>query len=161
MQALGNAVDEQISDVDIASCRAFFQDMRRRGLPDPLLVVSDTGARDHPGDRGMLAALAPPALLSAQDEEPAKQSARGRLAGFKARATACYQAASPALARLLRDDIAATYSRNLPSAVACLDDDFAACIAHLNFPLGHRQAIRTTDEVDKRIFCGQANFLPA
>jgi hypothetical protein len=58
---------------------------------------------------------------------------------FKARGTACYQAASPALARLLRDDIAATYSRDLPSAVACLDDDFEACIAHLKFPLGHRR----------------------
>src|SRR5207253_4020557 len=26
---------------DTASCREFFRDMRRRGLPDPLLVVSD------------------------------------------------------------------------------------------------------------------------
>src|SRR5437870_10617205 len=26
---------------DTASCREFFQDMRRRGLPDPLLVVTD------------------------------------------------------------------------------------------------------------------------
>jgi transposase-like protein len=57
---------------------------------------------------------------------------------FKARAAACYQAASPALARLLHDDIAATYGKDLPSAVACLDDDFEACIAHLRFPLGHR-----------------------
>ena len=64
---------------------------------------------------------------------------------FKARATACYQAASPALARLLRDDIRTTYGRDLPSAVACLEDDFEACIAHLKFPLGHRRAIRTTN----------------
>jgi putative transposase len=35
---------------------------------------------------------------------------------FKARAAACYQAAPPALARLLRDDIAATYEADLPSA---------------------------------------------
>src|SRR5437588_11813294 len=41
-----------------------------------------------------------------------------------------YQAASPALARLLRDDIAATYGKDLPSAVMCLDDDFEACIAY-------------------------------
>src|SRR5205823_5858156 len=26
---------------DTASCREFFRDMRRRGLPDPLLVISD------------------------------------------------------------------------------------------------------------------------
>jgi len=53
------------------------------------------------------------------------------------------------LARLLRDDIAATYSRDLPSAAACLDDDFAACIAHLKFPLGHRRAIRTTNLLER------------
>ena len=29
------------SKEDTASCREFFQDMRRRGLPDPLLVISD------------------------------------------------------------------------------------------------------------------------
>jgi len=38
---------------DTASCKEFFQDLRRRGLPDPLLVVSD-GARQR--RRGRLAA---------------------------------------------------------------------------------------------------------
>jgi hypothetical protein len=68
---------------------------------------------------------------------------------FKARAAACYQAASPALARLLRDDFRATYGRDLPSATACLEDDFEACIAHLRFPLGHRRAIRTTNLLER------------
>jgi transposase-like protein len=130
---------------DTASCREFFQDMRRRGLPNPLLVVSD-------GAPGIIRAI----------EECLPRSLRQRCLAhkmrklqskvpedvwpeFKARATACYQAASPALARLLRDDLAAIYSRDLPSAVACLDDDFAAWIAHLKFPLGHRRAICTTN----------------
>jgi len=134
---------------DTASCREFFQDMRRRGLPDPLLVVSD-------GAPGIIRAI----------EECLPRSLRQRCLAhkmrnlqskvpedvwleFKARATACYQAASPALARLLRDDIAATYGRDLPSAVACLDDDFEACIAHLKFPLGHRRAIRTTNLLER------------
>ena len=68
---------------------------------------------------------------------------------FKARSAACYQAASPALARLLRDDIAATYGKDLPAAVTCLDDDFEACIAHLRFPLGHRRTIRTTNLLER------------
>ena len=67
----------------------------------------------------------------------------------KARAAACYQAASPALARLLRDDIAATFQADVPAAVACLDDDFEACIAHLKFPLAHRRAIRTTNLLER------------
>ena len=38
---------------------------------------------------------------------------------FKARAYACYQAASPVLARMLRDDVVATYEHDLPAAIAC------------------------------------------
>jgi len=123
--------------------------MRRRGLPDPLLVASD-------GAPGIIRAI----------EECLPRSLRQRCLAhkmrnlqskvpddvwpeFKARAAACYQAASPALARLLRDDIAATYARDLPSAVACLDDDFEACIAHLRFPLGHRRVIRTTNLLER------------
>ena len=137
------------SKEDTASCKEFLQDMRRRGLPDPLLVVSD-------GAPGMIRAI----------EECLPRSVRQRCLAhkmrnlqskvpedvwpeFKARSMACYQAPSPALARLLRDDIAATYARDLPSAVACLDDDFEASIAHLRFPLGHRRAIRTTNLLER------------
>jgi len=134
---------------DTASCREFFQEMRRRGLPDPLLVVSD-------GAPGVIRAI----------EECFPRSVRQRCLAhkmrnllskvpddvwpeFQARARACYQAASPALAGLLRDDIAATYAGDLPSAVACLNDDFEACIAHLRFPLAHRRAIRTTNLLER------------
>jgi putative transposase len=134
---------------DTASCREFFQDLRRRGLPDPLLVVSD-------GAPGLIRAI----------EECFPRSARQRCLAhklrnlqskvpedqwpeFKARAIACYQAASPALARLLRDDIVATYGAVMPSALACLQDDFEACIAHLRFPLAHRRAIRTTNLLER------------
>src|SRR5262249_596721 len=37
-----------------------------------------------------------------------------------------------------------------PSALACLQDDFEACIAHLRFPLAHRRAIRTTNMERRR-----------
>ena len=134
---------------DTASCREFFHDMRRRGLSDPLLAVSD-------GAPGVIRAI----------EECFPRAARQRCLvhkmrnllskvpedlwpEFKARAQACYQAASPSLARMLRDDIRATYGGDLPSAVACLDDDFEACIAHLKFPLAHRRAIRTTNLLER------------
>jgi putative transposase len=134
---------------DTASCREFFQDLRRRGLPDPLLVVSD-------GAPGLIRAI----------EECFPRSARQRCLAhklrnlqskvpedqwpeFKTRATACYQAASPALARMLRDEIAATYGAALPSALACLQDDFEACIAHLRFPLAHRRSIRIPNLLER------------
>ena len=134
---------------DTASCKEFFQDMRRRGLPDPLLVVSD-------GAPGVIRAI----------EECFPRSARQRCLAhkmrnlqsklpedlwpeFKACAIACYQAASPALARLLRNEIVTSYGAKLPSAVACLQDDFEACIAYLKFPLAHRRAIRTTNLLER------------
>ena len=46
---------------------------------------------------------------------------------------------------MLRDDIAASYGAAVPSALACLQDDFEACIAHLRFPLAHPRSIRTTN----------------
>ena len=33
--------------------------------------------------------------------------------------------------------------------MACLDDDFEACIAHLRFALGYRRAIRTTNLLER------------
>jgi transposase-like protein len=50
---------------------------------------------------------------------------------------------------MLRNDIAATYGSELPSAVTCLDDDFEAYIAHLRFPLAHRRVIRTTNLLER------------
>ena len=137
------------SKEDTETVRAFFQDMRGRGLGDPVLVVSD-GA---PGIIRAIEECFPRALrqrcLAHKMRNLASKLPENVWPEFKARATACYQAASPALARLLRDDIRTTYGRDLPSAVACLEDDFEACIAHLKFPLGHRRAIRTTNLLER------------
>ena len=134
---------------DTASCREFFQDMRRRGLPDPLLVVSD-------GAPGVIRAIEEcfPRSLRQRCLAHKMRNLQSKVPDdiwpeFQARARACYQAASASLARILRDDIVATYGGDLPSAVACLDDDFEACIAHLKFPLAHRRAIRTTNLLER------------
>jgi transposase-like protein len=134
---------------DTASCREFFQDLRRRGLGDPLLVASDGApgiirAIEECFPRTIRQRCLAHKMRNLQSKVPEDQWPE-----LKARAAACYQAASPALARLLKDDILATYGRDLPSAVACLQDDFEACIAHLRFPLGHRRAIRTTNLLER------------
>ena len=65
------------------------------------------------------------------------------------RARAGYEAASPALATLLRDDFVQAYGHELPAVVQCFVDDFDACIAHLRFPLRHRKVIRTTNLLER------------
>jgi putative transposase len=80
---------------DTASCKEFFQDMRRRGLPDPLLVVSD-GA---PGIIRAIEECFPRALrqrcLAHKMRNLQSKVPEAVWPEFHARASACYQAASP------------------------------------------------------------------
>lgn len=134
---------------DTESCRAFFQDLKRRGLRDPLLVATD-------GAPGLIRAV----------EECFPRSARGRCLAhrmrnlqskvpdaewpeFREKAKAAYQAPSRDVARMLRDVVVAEYEKRFPSAVKCFLDDFEACIAHLRFPIAHRRVIRTTNLLER------------
>jgi transposase-like protein len=134
---------------DTASCTAFFEDLKRRGLPDPLLAVTD-------GAPGLIRAVEtcfPRALRqrclvhrlrNLHSKAPDRQWPE-----IAIRARACYEAASPALATLLCDDFVQAYGRELPAVVQCFTDDFDACIAHLRFPLRHRKVIRTTNLLER------------
>jgi len=137
------------SKEDVETVRAFFQDLRARGLGDPLLVVSD-------GAPGIIRAIEECFPRSARQRclahrmrnLAAKVSADPR-PEFKARVTACYQAPSRAIARQLAAGIRADYANVLPSALACFEDDFEACIAHLRLPVTHRRFARTTNLLER------------
>jgi transposase-like protein len=68
---------------------------------------------------------------------------------FKARVQAAYQALSRAIAGDLAAGVVADYAKDLPSAIACFENDFEACIAHLGMPVTHRRAIRTTNLLER------------
>lgn len=134
---------------DTASCTAFFQDLKRRGLPDPLLAITD-------GAAGLIRAVEtcfPRALrqrcLVHRLRNLRSKAPENHWPEIALRARACYEAASPALATLLRDDFVQAYGRELPAVVQCFQDDFEACIAHLRFPLRHRKVIRTTNLLER------------
>lgn len=134
---------------DTESCKGFFQDMKRRGLADPLFVNTD-------GAPGLIRAV----------EECFPRSVRGRCLAHKmrnlasktpaehwpevkARIKASYEAPSLAVADAMRDDFVRGYERELPSVVQCFLDDFTACTAHLRFPVAHRRVIRTTNVLER------------
>jgi len=135
---------------DTTSCREFIQDMKRRGLCDPLLVTTD-------GAPGLIKAV----------EECFPRSARQRCLvhkmrniqvkvtdeqvwpELKAEATSVYQAANPETARLLKESFVKRWQKKFPTAVACFEEDFQACIAHLIFPITHRRAIRSTNLLER------------
>jgi putative transposase len=134
---------------DTASCTAFFEDLKRRGLPDPLLVVTD-GA---PGLIRGVETCFPRALrqrcLVHRLRNLRSKAPESQWPEIAIRARACYEAASPALATLLRDDFVRAYGQELPAVVQCFTEDFDACIAHLHFPLRHRKVIRTTNLLER------------
>lgn len=130
-------------------CDEFIHEMRRRGLSEPVVVVTD-GA---------------PGLISAV-EECFSASLRQRCLAHKMRnlasklpedirvefeqaARASYQAPSKAMARALREDLVERFERRVPSAVRCFEEDFEACIAHLDCPPAHRRSIRTTNLLER------------
>ncbi len=137
------------SKEDNETVSAFFQDMRSRGLGDPLLIASD-------GAPGIIKAIeicfprsARQRCLAHRMRNLAAKVPEDLWPEFKARAQAAYQAPSRAIARDLAEGVVRDWERELPSAVACFLDDFEACIAHLRMPVNHRRAIRTTNLLER------------
>lgn len=134
---------------DTASCRDFLREMKARNLLDPLLIATD-------GAPGLIRAV----------EEVFPRSLRQRCLAHKIRnleskvpeeiwreikgaAYAAYQAGSPKLAAMAKEDFVSRYERDYPSATACFLDDFEACIAHLQMPIAHRRVTRTTNLLER------------
>ena len=137
------------SKEDAETVSAFFQDMRARGLGDPLLVVSD-------GAPGVIKAIdvcfprsTRQRCLAHRMRNLAAKVPEDLWPEFKARATAAYQAPSRKIARELADGVVADYGTELANAVGCFMDDFEACIAHLRLPITHRRATRTTNLLER------------
>lgn len=137
------------SKEDAETVTAFFEDMKRRGLNDPLLVISD-------GAPGIIKAIevcfpraARQRCLAHRMRNLAVKVPDDVWPDFKARAQAAYQAPSRAIARELAAGVVADYGRKYDNAVACFMDDFEACIAQLRFPVTHRRAIRTTNLLER------------
>jgi len=131
-------------------CRSFFEDLKRRGLSDPVLGTTD-GA---PGLIHAFEDVFPTSLrqrcLAHRMRNIVSKLPEGHIPGeIKQAALAAYQAPSPAMAELLRKEVVAQYQKEYPSAMACFEEDFEACIAHLHCPPAHRRVIRTTNLLER------------
>jgi transposase-like protein len=137
------------SKEDAETVTAFFEDMKRRGLNDPLLVTSD-------GAPGIIKAIevcfpraARQRCLAHRMRNLATKVPEDVWPQFKVHVQAAYQAPSRAIARELAAGVVADYRGEHDRAVTCFMDDFEACIAHLRFPVSHRRAIRTTNLLER------------
>ena len=132
---------------DVETVRAFFQDLRARGLGDPLLVVSD-------GAPGIIRAIEEGFPRSARQRCLAHRCAISPLRSRPIRGRNSRRGSQPLSAAFAGDrasiaGIRADYANALPSALACFEDDFEACIAHLRLPVTHRRFARTTNLLER------------
>jgi transposase-like protein len=127
----------------------FLENVLARGMPHPLVVVSD-GA---------------PALKAAI-ERHLPQSDRQRCIAHKLRnltarmplevkdqllaeVKAVYYAPDEETARLLAERFTTTYAASYPGVVKTFTDDLDACLTQLRYPRAHRRFIRTTNLLER------------
>ena len=107
------------SKEDAETVSAFFQDMRARGLGDPLLVASDGAPGIIKSIETCLPRSARQRCLAHRMRNLAAKVPKDLWPDFKARVQAAYQAPSWAIAHDLGEGLVADYQASLPSAVAC------------------------------------------
>ena len=130
-------------------CKELFNDMKRRGLEDPIVVATD-------GAPGMIRSVEecfPISLrqrcLAHKMRNLSSKVAMDLWPEFKQAAKAAYEAPSPSMAKALGDDLVERFDKLCPTAVRCFQEDFDACIAHLRLPPSHRRIVRTTNLLER------------
>jgi transposase-like protein len=137
------------SKEDTDSARECLRDLKARGMNDPVLVASD-GA---PGLIRAIEEVFPRSLrqrcLAHKIRNLGNKVPDERWREVKAQALAAYQSISPMAARNAGDEFRRMYEKEFPGAVACFEDDFEACIAHLRLPIAQRKTTRTTNLLER------------
>jgi len=127
----------------------FLRDLQRRGLHDPVLIVTDGAAGLVLAVKECFPQVLRQRCLAHKLRNLAQKVPEASWPEFKEAAKAAYQAPSPALAKSLAEDLRTHYWKQFPTAVICFEEDFEACIAHLHCPVPHRRAIRTTNLLER------------
>ncbi len=128
---------------------SFLQDLSARGLPDPLLVISD-GA---PGLKKAVTRMWPRAYRQTCQVHKMRnilakvpRVMQGRMKGLVQQV---FLAPSYAVALKRGRALIARFGDRYTAAMACLDRDLEACVTSLRFPAAHHRRIRTTNRIER------------
>jgi transposase-like protein len=142
---------EAVASESAACWEDHFDDLIQRGMPQPLFVVSD-------GGKGVKAALTkcfPYArrgrciahkMRNLMNKLPRDKQVRGPI---KRKIKAIYYAPDRATADQLAAGLIEEYAAEHPNMIKCFQTDLEACLAHLEYPAGHRRYIRTTNLIER------------
>jgi putative transposase len=139
------AVQSESSD----AWEVFFNEMLRRGLRQPLLVISDGSGGIHAAiERAFPRADRQRCIVHKLRNIRAKLP-KAIAGDILSEVKAVYYAPDRATADILAAHFIEKHSREFPTAVQCFGDDLDACLTQLKYPLGHRKFIRTTNLLER------------
>ena len=140
----------EVGDKESTVCwKSFFQDMKSRGLAEPLLAVID-------GNSGLRRAV--------RESFPGAWVQRCQVHRMRNILCKLPEKARPGLKKLLQkaftaqsftagleqaQGIVAAYQEDYPEAMKCLATDLEECLTALRFPESHRKRIRTTNLLER------------
>ncbi len=127
----------------------FFEDLLRRGLRQPLLVISD-------GNPGLVNAIVQKFPVAHRQRCIAHtlrnimvKLPHDRQQEILTKVKEIYYTASYESAQLLAARFIEQHAKDFPEAVKCFSDGLEACLTHLKFPAGHHKFIRTTNLLER------------
>lgn len=140
---------EAVASESEESYSGFIENMLKRGLRNPLLVISD-------GSKGLHNAIAKKLPLSKR-----QRCIAHKLRNIMSKVPKdyhdvilkavkdIYYADDRPTAEALAAEFVKKYSDQLPSTVKCFLDDLEQCLTHLEFPSSQRRFIRTTNLIER------------
>lgn len=142
---------EAVASESAACWEDHFDGLIERGMPQPLMVISD-------GGKGLKAAITkcfPHAtrgrciahkMRNILNKVPQDKQIRKTI---KRKVKAVYYAPDRQTADQLAAGFIEVYAGEYPNMIKCFQSDLQACLAHLEFPAGHHRYIRTTNLIER------------
>jgi transposase-like protein len=127
----------------------FSQDLIRRGLRQPLLVITDGGSSVIAAVMRHFPKADRQRCIAHKLRNIAQKLPKDHLKTVMTELQAVYYAPDRMTADLLSERFIEKYAPVYPGAVKCFMDDRDACLIHLKYPEAHRRFIRTTNLLER------------
>lgn len=127
----------------------FLEGLLARGMPHPLLVVTDGGKGAIAAVTKLLPRSRRQRCLAHKLRNIGAYAPREVKSQLVAEAKAVYYAPTRRAAETLAEGFIGTYAKRYPSVVKSFSEDLEACLTQLEFPLAHRGFIRTTNLIER------------
>ena len=131
--------------------KTFLQEMTRRGLKTPLMVITD-------GNPGVIKAIGDvfPLSLRQRCQRHKMNNILGKAPKeasdlLKKEIHRSFHAETYEEGLRIGNDVIKKFRSRFPAAMACLEEDFEACLQALKLPKAHHKRVRTTN-IQERLF---------